>query len=162
MDAIASRIPTRKGKLLNVAGRTTLTRAALSAIPVHVSITCSLSAWAIRQIDRHRRAFLWSGTDAVASGSCKVAWPVVCTPKCYGGLGVPDLRILRFALRLRWEWQKREPGAPAWTQLPSKPERLVDAMFSCSVRVEQGDGVSARFWTDAWLLKASRPLIGFR
>jgi len=87
---------------------------------------------------------------------------VVCTPKCYGGLGVPDLRILRFALRLRWEWQKREPGAPAWTQLPSKPERLVDAMFSCSVRVELGDGVSARFWTDAWLLKASMLLVGFR
>ena len=87
VDAIASRIPTRKGKLLNVAGRMTLTRATLSAIPVHVSITCSLSAWAIRQIDRRRRAFLWSGTDAVAGGSCKVAWPVVCTPKCYGGLG---------------------------------------------------------------------------
>ena len=25
-------------------------------------------------------------------------------------------------------------------------------MFSCSVRVELGDGVSAHFWTDAWLL----------
>ena len=66
-----------------------------------------------RQIDRRRRAFHWSGTYAVAGGSCKVAWLVVCTPKCYGGLGVPDLRILGFALRLRWEWPKREPGAPA-------------------------------------------------
>ena len=87
MDAIASRIPTWKGKLLNVAGRTTLTRATLSAIPVHVSITCFLSTWAIRQIDRRRRAFLWSGTDVVAGGSYKVACLVKCTPKCYGGLG---------------------------------------------------------------------------
>lgn len=36
VDAVASRIPTLKGKLLNAAGRTTLTRATLSAIPVHV------------------------------------------------------------------------------------------------------------------------------
>lgn len=25
-------------------------------------------------------------------------------------------------------------------------------MFACSVTVEVGDGASARFWTDAWLL----------
>jgi hypothetical protein len=35
-------------------------------------------------------------------GKCKLAWPVACSPKEYGGLGLPDLRILGFALRLRW------------------------------------------------------------
>jgi hypothetical protein len=104
-----------------------------------VSITRSLSAWAIQQIDKCRRAFLWSGTDAVAGGSCKVAWPVVCAPKCYGGLGPPDLRVLGFALRLRWEWQKRTPGVPAWTQLPSKyalygqEDETVDHLFASCV-----------------------------
>lgn len=41
---------------------------------------------------------------------------------------LPDLRILGFALRLRWEWQKRAPDAPAWTRLPARPGKLVDAM----------------------------------
>jgi hypothetical protein len=45
---------------------------------MHVSIMCCLSTWAIRQIDKRRRAFLWSGMDAVAGGKCKVACPVVC------------------------------------------------------------------------------------
>lgn len=57
MDAVAKRILTWKAGLLNTAGRLTLTQATLSAIPVHISITCSLSAWAIQQIDKRRRAF---------------------------------------------------------------------------------------------------------
>jgi hypothetical protein len=64
---------------------------------------------------------------------------------------MPDIRILGFALRLRWEWQKRAADALSWTKLPSKPEKLVSAMLSCSVVVELGDGVSARFWSDSWL-----------
>ena len=39
----------------------------------------------------------------------------------------------------------------AWAQLPSKPERVVAAMFSASVTVQVGDGTTARFWTDSWL-----------
>ena len=66
-------------------------------------------------------------------------------------MGLPDIRVLGFALLLRWEWQKRAADAPPWTKLPSKPEKLVSAMFSCSVVVELGDGTSARFWTDSWL-----------
>jgi hypothetical protein len=66
-------------------------------------------------------------------------------------MGVPDLRILGFALRLRWEWQKRATDAPAWMRLPSRPEKLVDAMFSYSVRIDLGDGASALFWTKSWL-----------
>lgn len=39
VDKVAGRIPTWKARLLNTAGRLSLTRATLSAIPVHVSIT---------------------------------------------------------------------------------------------------------------------------
>jgi hypothetical protein len=41
--------------------------------------------------------------------------------------------------------------APAWTRLPSRPEKLVTAMFNSSVKVLLGDDASARFWTDHWL-----------
>jgi hypothetical protein len=80
-----------------------------------------------------------------------VACPVVCSPKDLGGLGLPDLRILGFVLRLRWEWQRRTRPDVAWALLPSKPERAVDHMFRASVTVQVGDGANARFWTDAWL-----------
>jgi hypothetical protein len=97
VDAIAARIPTWKAGLLTNAGRATLTQTTLSAILVHVSICCCLSAWAIDEIDRQRRAFLSTGSDTVMGGRCKVAWPILCAPKDHGGLGIPDLRILGYA-----------------------------------------------------------------
>jgi hypothetical protein len=69
-----------------------------------------------------------------------VAWPVICSPKDLGGLGLPDLRILGFALRLRWEWQRRTQLDVAWALLPSKPEHAIDHMFRASVTVQVGDG----------------------
>jgi hypothetical protein len=104
VDNVVAHIPVWKGGLLTNAGRRTLVQSTLSVIPVHMSIYCSLSSWAIKEIDCRRRAFLWAGTDSVSDGRCKVAWPIVCTPKENGGLGILDLRILGFALRLRWEW----------------------------------------------------------
>lgn len=52
VDKVASRIPTWKGSLLTTIGRATLVQTTLSAIPVHVSICCCLSAWAVGAIDR--------------------------------------------------------------------------------------------------------------
>lgn len=101
VDAVAARIPTWKGGLLTNASRVTLTQTTLSAIPVHISICCCLSAWAIEEIDRRLRAFLWTGTESVSGGRCKLAWPIVCAPKEHGGLSIPDLRVLGYALRLR-------------------------------------------------------------
>jgi hypothetical protein len=58
IDAVAARIPLWKGNLLNIAGRTTLVKCTLSAIPVHTAIALCLSAWAIEYIDKLRRAFI--------------------------------------------------------------------------------------------------------
>jgi hypothetical protein len=101
---VAARILTWKGGLLTDAERATLTQMTLSAISVHISICCCLLAWAIGEIDKRHRAFLWAGVNSISRGRCKVVWPIMCTPKDHGGLGIPDLIILGYALRLRWEW----------------------------------------------------------
>lgn len=137
--------------MLNAAGRATLTQTTLSAIPVHISITCCLSAWAVAEIDKRRRAFLWTGTQSASGGKCKIAWPIVCSPKDHGGLGIPDLRVLGLAMRLRWEWRRRTDATSAWALLPSRAEKNIEAMSTASISVRLGDGTSARFWTDSWL-----------
>jgi hypothetical protein len=91
IDKIAARIPTWKVGPLNHAGRATLTKVTLSAIPVHVSIASGLSNWEVCQIDKRRHAFLWAGTDSVAGGRCRVAWRTVQAPLRFGGLGFPNL-----------------------------------------------------------------------
>jgi len=78
IDKVAARIPGWKGNLLSMAGRTALVKATLSAIPVHVSIALCLSPWAIGEIVRLRRAFIWTGSEVAAGGRCRVAWTVCC------------------------------------------------------------------------------------
>jgi hypothetical protein len=39
----------------------------------------------------------------------------------------------------------------AWALLPSKPEKLVQAMFHASVTVIVGDGGKTLFWSDRWI-----------
>jgi len=151
VDSVAARIPGWKGQLLTSVGRSVLAQTTLSAIPVHVSISCTLSPWAISEIDRRRRAFVWAGTDKVSGGRCRVAWPVVCSPRDVGGLRLPDLRFLGFALRLRWEWLRRSDVDAPWALLPCRAEKCVEAMFNASVAVQIGDGERALFWTDSWL-----------
>lgn len=150
VDRVAARIPTWKAGLLTQAGRATLTKVTLSAIPIHISIACCLSAWAVGQIDKRRRAFLWAGTSTVSGGRRKVAWTKVCRPTCFDGLGILDLHFFGFALRLRWEWLSRAAPDSCWATLPSRPEKAVTAMAAVSMSVILGDRGSAMLWTDCW------------
>jgi len=125
VDSVAARIPTWKSGLLTHAGRVLLTKVTLSVIPVHISIACCLLTWAIEQINRRRRAFLWCGTDTALGGKCKLAWTTVCRPTSLGGLGVLDLRFFGLALRLRWEWLSRVEPDRCWATLPARAEKNV-------------------------------------
>jgi hypothetical protein len=97
-------------------------------------------------IDKLRRAFIWSATDFVSGGRCKVAWLTVCRPKELGGLGITDLRQTRVALRVRWVWRDRCAGRPA-----DCLERAVLGLFNAATVISIGDGRSTFFWTDRWL-----------
>ncbi|WVZ53275.1 LOW QUALITY PROTEIN: hypothetical protein U9M48_004243 [Paspalum notatum var. saurae] len=151
VDKVAQRIPKWKDSLLNLAGRTVLVKSTLSAIPVHVSIAIGLSGWAIGAIDKFCRAFLWSGSDLLVRGKAKVAWPSICRPLCYGGLGMPNIALLGLALRVRWCWLQKVEPKRVWVQLPQCFDRAVRDLFRACVDIVVGNGESVLFWTDNWL-----------
>lgn len=62
INKIASRLAAWKFKLLSMAGRLVLLKTVLSALPIYFMTYLPLSAWAIEQIDKLRRAWLWTGT----------------------------------------------------------------------------------------------------
>jgi hypothetical protein len=150
IDSVVFRIPQWKGRMLNVAGRTALAKATLSAIPVHVAIAIGISSWAVEQIDKRRQAFIWCGDQIVAGEKCKVAWEMVCRPRELGGLGM-DLRRAGLALRARWEWKWRIDQGPSGTALPEKKERRLEALFNAATMSTVGSGESTLFWTDNWI-----------
>lgn len=77
VDAVANRLPTWKAGLINKAGRTTLAKTTLTAIPIHISIAVELSPWIIKALEKITKAFVWNGTEVVHGGKCLVAWSKV-------------------------------------------------------------------------------------
>ena len=151
VDKVANRLPSWKANLLNRAGRTVLIKSTLSAIPTHIALAINISPWVIKCIDKCRRNFLWRGADTAKGGHCLLAWPRVCRLPDLGGLGIIDLQLFGYALRMRWLWLRRTDDTRSWLHLPDVTERPVEQLFSASIFIELGDGNKALFWTDRWV-----------
>jgi hypothetical protein len=87
--------------MLSRPGRMALVKSTLSAIPLHISIAVKLCPSTRWDIDKTQQGFIWCGASSASGGRCMVAWPKVTRPIQLGGLEVPDLAMLRHALRLR-------------------------------------------------------------
>ncbi|CAO2188085.1 unnamed protein product [Urochloa humidicola] len=147
VDKVGACLPTWKASLMNKAGRLTYVKSVMSAKCVHTIISLKIPDWVFREIDKRRRGFLWAGKEKALGGQCLVAWPVVCSPTTFGGLGVPDLRLAAFALRLHWLWLQRMDPARPWRQLELDfgSDKAVQEMFWASMEIKLGDGQLALF-----------------
>lgn len=80
-----------------------------------------------------------------------MVWSKVARPRELGGLGVLDLTTLGYALQLRWAWYSRTDQSRSWIGLPTKEEKIVQAMFKISTTVQVGNGARTLFWQDKWI-----------
>jgi hypothetical protein len=99
----------------------------------------------------HCRAFLWKGRNDANGGHCLVVWDRATTPKCYGGLSIPNLHLLNLALRCRWAWLRWIDPTRPWTEFDMKIPHLSMALFEAATDVVVGNREWARFWHDRWL-----------
>ena len=72
-------------------------------------------------------------------------------PLDLGGLGIPNLEVMAWALQARWHWHKKTRADHPWTdlKLSSHPNSL--ALFAIAVNTEIGNGRNTLFWSDRWL-----------
>jgi len=82
-------------------GRATLVNAVLDSQLVYAMAALPIPPRVIRQVDRRRRSFLWSGTGNPNGAKNLVAWEHVCDIKARGGLGLKDLGIQNTCLMLK-------------------------------------------------------------
>ncbi|KAJ4754476.1 RNA-directed DNA polymerase (reverse transcriptase)-related family protein [Rhynchospora pubera] len=104
LAAIQRRLQGWKSKFLSFAGRLTLVKSVLTAMPLHYMQVIRLPKWVINQIDKMRRNFLWKGNDKCLGGHCLVNWDKCCMPKQHGGLGILNLKTQNEALLAKWIW----------------------------------------------------------
>jgi hypothetical protein len=69
----------------------------------------------------------------------------------WGGLGIPNLQKMNWALQLRWLWlQKTAPSKP-WGGLDLKISSQARALFQVAVSTTIGNGISTFFCKDKWI-----------
>jgi hypothetical protein len=151
VDKIADRLPNWKARLLNLAGRTALVRFVLSAIPVYLFLAMNVPKWVINKIDRIRKGFVWRGRKEANGGSCLVAWDIVTRPLKYGGLGIPNLQHMCWALQTKWLWLQKTDRNRPWHGLSIPIQQHVKDLFATSLFTHVGNGSNTLFWTDKWL-----------
>lgn len=88
---------------LSLAGRATLGRAVVLAIPLYTMQTTSLPAKTLLPIEKAFRKFLWGSNEEGRKPSL-VAWKSICQPKERGGLGFRNLRMCNKAFMIKLAW----------------------------------------------------------
>jgi mannosylglycoprotein endo-beta-mannosidase len=151
VDNAVKRLQPWCAKLMNRGGRTILVQTTLSAMIVHAMMSLDVPPKALEAFTKICRAFLWKGRREVNGGHCLVAWEKVTSPKCFGGLGIPNLHLLNLALRCRWAWLQWTDPTRAWAEFDLQLPRLSVALFDAATVVQLGNGEKARFWSDRWL-----------
>jgi hypothetical protein len=118
MDHIAVMLPGWKEQLMSKAVWSVYIQSVMTSRFVYLAMALDLPTWAINAIDMLRKAFLWKGGKEVKGGHCSLAWSKVTRPKELGGLGLFNLKLFGWALRVKWLWlQKLDPGRP-WAEFP--------------------------------------------
>jgi hypothetical protein len=72
-------------------------------------------------------------------------------PKELGGLGIADLQILNWALRVWWLWLKKTDDSKPWASFQFSASKVLQDFFSMAVSSEVGNGCTTLFWKDRWM-----------
>jgi hypothetical protein len=172
IDKADRRLGAWQATFLNKMGRTVLINSVLDSQLVYLMSSLQLPPGIISQMDKKRRAFLWSGAkDGKASpAACLVAWTVVCNPKEQGGLGVREIGIQNVTLLLKLLHRLHCPSSSAWSQWVQERASLATLqgdvhgdhwhtlrqllpLYQAITCVDVENGKSTSFWDDVWLVE---------
>ena len=79
-----------KAKQLSFAGRVTLAKAVIEAVPIYSMMTTAIPKACLNEINKIQRAFIWGDEDGNRKYHA-IRWDLVTLPKALGGLGIRRL-----------------------------------------------------------------------
>lgn len=92
-----------KGSQLAFAGRVTLVKSVIKALPIYQMMTTNIPKTCIQEIHKIQRKFIWGeGIDERRYHA--VRWSVITKPKDVGGLGLRKLDVMNQVCILKIGW----------------------------------------------------------
>ena len=104
-----------------MAGRPTLTKAMLSAIPFYTMQGCILLSRIHANLDKICRNLLWGSTDEKKKLHM-ISWNKVTKPKNRGGLGLHAAKVRNTTLAAKLCWRMREESGELWSKVLKRSE----------------------------------------
>ncbi|KAG6401482.1 hypothetical protein SASPL_138339 [Salvia splendens] len=102
IDKVRARLSGWSASSLSLAGRITLAKAVLTAIPSYCMQVVLLPAAVITEIEKLIRHFVWGASNGKKKLPL-VSWVFVCQPIRSGGLGIRDLRVHHKAFMVKFD-----------------------------------------------------------
>ncbi|XP_061359451.1 uncharacterized protein LOC133303550 [Gastrolobium bilobum] len=172
-DRIRSKLDGWKSHCLSFAGRLTLVKSVIAAIPSLHMQNGLLPVMFCDEIEQIQRAFIWGDQDSRRRAHL-VAWDQMYKPKDRGGLGIINLRLQNEAYIHKLAWKVLTKKDDLWVKiLVAKYGRGQDlrrgikaksydsklwrdlakcwSNFLAGLRWEITDGSEVKIWTDNWL-----------
>ena len=104
INRLQSRLQTWKGKRLSFAGKLTLIKLVMQAMPICSTLIHRLSKDTCNRIDRIIRD-LWQGNTAEVRKLHTIAWDTICQPKEIGGVGIRKTEQFNQPLIAKQYWR---------------------------------------------------------
>ncbi|XP_057419026.1 uncharacterized protein LOC130713258 [Lotus japonicus] len=174
LDRTQRRLSSWRTHVLNFAGRVTLTKSVIAALPTYCMQTDLLPKVVCNKLEKIQRDFIWGSAEGNRS-SHPVAWSKLCRPKQEGGLGLRHMHDFNRSLVMKMGWgliskpdalwarvlrdkyacgsaplpvvQKKHNESHIWRAIRKTWEEL-----NLHLRWRVGIGSEVSFWTDRWLL----------
>ncbi|MCH82717.1 putative ribonuclease H protein, partial [Trifolium medium] len=116
IDQVNDKLASWKAQLLSFAGRVTLAKSVIEAIPIYPMMTNRIPKGCLEEIQKLQRKFIWGERDD-ARRYHAVNWDEVTKPKCLGGLGLRHLHTMNQACILKLGWKLASGDNDLWCEV---------------------------------------------
>jgi mannosylglycoprotein endo-beta-mannosidase len=116
LDQVSSKLSMWKATHLSFAGRVTLAKSVMEAIPTYPMMSTLIPKSCLDEIQKMQRQFIW-GDTAVKRRYHAIGWDRVTLPKWMGGLGLRKLETMNRACLLKLVWKFKDGGDEFWCKV---------------------------------------------
>lgn len=116
LDKVDQRLSTWKVKSLSFAGRVTLTKAVIQALPSYVMQFAHIPRFICDEIDKRCRRFVW-GESGSERKMHHIKWEKLCRPKSWGGLGLRPARQINKVSMMKVGWHLTTRKDDLWVRV---------------------------------------------